>query len=118
MIHGPTPEEILERYTALTGRPALPPLWSFGLWLSTSFTTDYDEAIVSHLVDGMAEHGIPMSVMHLDCYWMKPLQWCDFEWDESAFPDPDGMLAPAARTGACVCDVDQSVPWPAVTAVR
>jgi alpha-D-xyloside xylohydrolase len=92
VIHGPTPKEILERYTALTGRPALPPLWSFGVWLSTSFTTDYDEATVSDLVDGMEQRGIPISVMHLDCYWMKPLQWCDFEWDESAFPDPDGML--------------------------
>jgi alpha-D-xyloside xylohydrolase len=92
VIHGPTPREILERYTALTGRPALPPLWSFGLWLSTSFTTDYDEATVAHLVDGMAARDIPMSVMHLDCYWMKPLQWCDFEWDECAFPDPQGLL--------------------------
>ena len=40
VIYGPTPKEILGRYTALTGRPALPPAWSFGLWLSTSFTTD------------------------------------------------------------------------------
>ena len=92
VIHGPTPKEILERYTALTGRTALPPLWSFGLWLSTSFTTEYDEETVTHFVDGMAERGIPLSVMHLDCYWMKPLRWCDFEWDTSAFPDPDGML--------------------------
>ena len=74
VIHGPTPKEILERYTALTGRPALPPLWSFGLWLSTSFTTEYDEDTVAHFVDGMAERGIPLSVMHLDCYWMKPLR--------------------------------------------
>jgi alpha-D-xyloside xylohydrolase len=93
VIHGPTPKAILERYTALTGRPALPPLWSFGLWLSTSFTTDYDEGTVSQFVDGMAERDIPISVMHLDCYWMKPLQWCDFEWDEAAFPEPDAMLA-------------------------
>lgn len=39
VIYGPTPKEVLERYTALTGRPALPPPWSFGLWLTTSFTT-------------------------------------------------------------------------------
>ena len=30
---------LLEKYTALTGRPALPPPWSFGLWLTPSFTT-------------------------------------------------------------------------------
>ncbi len=46
---------ILRKYTALTGRPALPPAWSFGLWLTTSFTTPYDEETVTQFVDGMAE---------------------------------------------------------------
>ena len=92
VVHGPTPRQIVEKYTALTGRPALPPRWSFGLWLSTSFLTDYDEATVTHFVDGMRERDIPLSVVHFDCYWMKPLQWCDFEWDRDAFPDPEGML--------------------------
>ncbi len=92
VVHGPTPREIVEKYAALTGRPALPPRWSFGLWLSTSFLTDYDEETVTHFVDGMQEREIPLSVVHFDCYWMKPLQWCDFEWDRDAFPDPEGML--------------------------
>ncbi|MFT4279977.1 alpha-xylosidase [Microbacterium sp.] len=92
LIYGPSPREILERYTAMTGRPALPPKWSFGLWLTTSFTTDYDEETVTEFVDGMSRREIPMSVFHFDCYWMKPLNWCDFEWDRSAFPDPEGML--------------------------
>jgi alpha-D-xyloside xylohydrolase len=92
VIYGATPRQILERYTALTGRPALPPLWSFGLWLSTSFTTDYSEETVTHFVDGMADRGIPLSVFHFDCYWMKPLNWCDFTWDRDAFPDPPKML--------------------------
>ena len=52
LIYGPTPKEVLSRYTALTGRPALPPPWSFGLWLTTSFTTDYDEATVTQLCAG------------------------------------------------------------------
>ncbi|HEX5907270.1 MAG TPA: alpha-xylosidase, partial [Propionibacteriaceae bacterium] len=47
VIYGPTPAEILRKYTGLTGRPALPPPWSFGLWLSTSFTTSYDEKTVT-----------------------------------------------------------------------
>ena len=42
-INGPTMKEVLEHYTDLTGKPALPPQWTFGLWLSTSFTTNYDE---------------------------------------------------------------------------
>jgi len=36
IIYGDRPLEIFERYTALTGRPSLPPLWSFGLWLTVS----------------------------------------------------------------------------------
>ena len=42
VIDGPTPKAVLDRYTRFTGRPALPPAWSFGLWLTTSFTTNYD----------------------------------------------------------------------------
>jgi alpha-D-xyloside xylohydrolase len=99
VIYGPTPAEILRSYTALTGRPALPPRWSFGLWLSTSFLTDYDEPTVMGLADGMAEHDIPLSVLHFDCYWMKPLQWCDFEWDRDAFPEPEAMLERLGERG-------------------
>jgi alpha-D-xyloside xylohydrolase len=92
VIYGPTPKEILRRYTALTGRPAVPPAWSFGLWLSTSFTTDYDEETVGRFVRGMAERDIPLGVFHFDCFWMKAYQWCDFTWDPAVFPDPEGML--------------------------
>ncbi|MFE4799413.1 alpha-xylosidase [Streptomyces sp. NPDC056708] len=93
VVHGPTPKQILQRYTALTGRPALPPAWALGLWLTTSFTTDYDEATVNRFVDGMAERGIPLSVFHFDCFWMRGYQWSDFVWDSDTFPDPAGMLA-------------------------
>lgn len=55
VINGPTIKEVLEKYTALTGRPALPPPWSYGLWLTTSFVTDYDEDTVMSFVNGMAE---------------------------------------------------------------
>ena len=98
VIHG-TPKQILETYTAMTGRPALPPLWSFGLWLSTSFTADYDEQSVMSFVDGMAEREIPLSVFHFDCYWMKPLNWCDFVWDPDTFPDPEGLLSRLTKRG-------------------
>jgi alpha-D-xyloside xylohydrolase len=92
VVHGPTPKDVLRRYTALTGRPALPPAWSFGLWLTTSFTTSYDEETVSSFVQGMADREIPLHVFHFDCFWMREYQWCDFTWDPRAFPDPEGML--------------------------
>jgi alpha-D-xyloside xylohydrolase len=103
VIHGPTPKEILSRYTALTGRPALPPAWSFGLWLSTSFTTDYDEATVNRFVQGMTDREIPLSVFHFDCFWMREYQWSDFTWDPEVFPDPEGMLARLKEQGLRIC---------------
>ncbi|WP_447041258.1 alpha-xylosidase [Streptomyces sp. DSM 118878] len=92
VVAGPTPKDVLRRYTALTGRPALPPAWSFGLWLSTSFCTDYDEETVTGFVDGMAARDLPLSVFHFDCFWMREHQWTDFRWDPDVFPDPEGML--------------------------
>lgn len=92
VIYGPTPKEVLEKYTALLGRPALPPPWSFGLWLSTSFTTNYDEKTVNEFIQGMKDREIPLSVFHYDCFWMRAFHWCDFEWDPAVFPDPKGML--------------------------
>ncbi|MCQ4211175.1 alpha-xylosidase [Streptomyces longispororuber] len=92
IVAGPTPKDVLRRYTALTGRPALPPAWSFGLWLTTSFCTEYDEETVTSFVDGMAERAIPLSVFHFDCFWMREYQWSDFTWDPDVFPDPVGML--------------------------
>lgn len=89
----------MENYTTLTGKPALPPAWSFGLWLTTSFTTDYDEETVTRFVDGMAERDIPLSVFHFDCFWMEALKWCNFEWDKNVFPDPQGMLARLKEKG-------------------
>nr|WP_315266622.1 alpha-xylosidase [Microbacterium lemovicicum] len=92
LIAGPTPKDVLDRYTALTGRPPVVPAWSYGLWLSTSFTTDYDEETVTSFIDEMARRELPMSVFHFDCFWMREFNWCDFEWDARVFPDPEGML--------------------------
>ncbi|WP_068496545.1 alpha-xylosidase [Paenibacillus kribbensis] len=103
IIGGANPKEVLDNYTKLTGKPALPPAWTFGLWLTTSFTTDYDEATVNHFVDGMAERDLPLSVFHFDCFWMKEYQWCDFQWDQDMFPDPEGMLQRLKAKGLKIC---------------
>ena len=93
VIYGPSPAEILEKYTALTGRAPQLPEWSFGLWLSTSFVTDYDEKTVTAFIDEMERREIPLDVFHFDCFWMREYQWCDFEWDPRTFPEPAAMLA-------------------------
>ena len=96
-------EHVLENYTTLTGKPALPPAYSFGLWLSTSFTTSYDEETVNSFIDGMAERKIPLQVFHFDCFWMKEYEWCNFEWDKDMFPDPEGMLKRLHDKGLEIC---------------
>jgi alpha-D-xyloside xylohydrolase len=103
VIYGPSPKRILERYTALTGRPGMVPAWTFGLWLSTSFTTRYDEQTVMGFINGMLERGISLSVFHFDCFWMKGSHWCDFLWDQSTFPDPKALLARIKAKGLRVC---------------
>ena len=52
LIYGPKPADVIRRYTDLTGKPALLPAWSYGLWLSTSFTTDYDEETTGSFIKG------------------------------------------------------------------
>ncbi len=103
LIYGPTPKEVLAKYTALTGRPALPPAWSFGLWLSTSFTTSYDEETVTGMIRQFAERKLPLHVFHFDVFWMREFRWCDFTWDPRVFPDPKGMLSRIKGHGLHVC---------------
>lgn len=103
LINGPTMKEVLMRYTDITGKPSLPAPWTFGLWLSTSFTTNYDEETVNSFVDGMIDRKIPLSVFHFDCFWMKDFNWCDFTWDSRVFPDPEGMLHRLKEKGLKIC---------------
>lgn len=103
LIYGPTMKEVLKKYTDLTGKPALPPAWSFGLWLSTSFTTDYSEKTVMQFIDEMQERDIPFDVFHFDCFWMKEFEWCGFEWDQKMFPDPAGLLKRIHAKGLKIC---------------
>ncbi|MEE1650183.1 alpha-xylosidase [Brachybacterium sp. J144] len=100
---GGNPLAVIDRYTARSGRPPQLPEWSFGLWLSTSFTTQYDEETVLSFVDGMAERGIPLSVFHFDCFWMRGFHWSDFTWDPTTFPDPRGLIAKLHERGLKVC---------------
>ncbi len=103
VIGGETISDVVCTYTNLTGRPSLPPAETFGLWLTTSFTTDYDEKTVTSFIDGMAERDIPLEVFHFDCFWMKAYNWCDFTWDKSMFSDPKAMLSRIKAKGHKIC---------------
>ena len=103
VIGGKSIAEVIGNYTALTGKPALPPAYSFGLWLTTSFTTNYDEETVTSFIDKMAEYDIPLQVFHFDCFWMKEFEWCNFTWDKRMFPDPKAMISRLKEKGIQIC---------------
>ena len=96
-------KDVLYKYTGMTGRPPVLPAWTFGLWLSTSFTTDYDENTVMSFINGMKERDIPLSVFHFDCFWMQGMKWCNFIWDKKVFPDPAGMIKRIKSLGLHIC---------------
>ncbi|MCR4703850.1 MAG: alpha-xylosidase [Saccharofermentans sp.] len=103
LFAGNSMKDVLTLYTGLTGRVPELPDWSFGLWLSTSFSTDYDEKTVLSFVDGMLERGIDLKVFHFDCFWMKDSHWCNFLWDSDMFPDPEGLISKLHERGLHVC---------------
>jgi alpha-D-xyloside xylohydrolase len=95
--------DTLRLYTGLTGRPALPPAFTFGLWLTTSFTTTYNEETITSFIDGMADRDIPLQVFHFDCFWMKEYELCNMEWNLEQFPDPKAMLGRLKDKGLSSC---------------
>ena len=90
IIHGPSFKDILERYTDLTGKAPVPPKWSFGFWISRCMYMSRDE--VEGVVQGMRERGFPCDVLSIDPYWMGETPWCTYEFDETAFPQPEKMI--------------------------
>ena len=97
-----TPKEIVSAYTELTGRPAVPPEWAFGLWASTCFV-QFTEASVLEVARRLRAEGIPCDVFHLDSFWQRAYMWCDFEWDAARLPDPRRLLAELHREGFHNC---------------
>jgi len=102
VIGGGEPKEVLCRYTALTGRTPLPPAWSFGLWLSTSWLPDSDAQITYDTIDKMAAYQIPLSVFHFDARWMDEYKCCDFVWSER-YGDVPQMLRKIHEKGVRTC---------------
>jgi len=101
LIAGPTLKEILPRYTAITGVPGLPPLWSFGLWMGRITYSSQQE--VEQVARDLREHTIPCDVIHIDTGWFAREWVCDLEFGQRSFPDPAGMLARLREQGFRVC---------------
>jgi alpha-D-xyloside xylohydrolase len=90
---------LIRAYHQLTGAPAVPPDWSFGFWISRWGYRNRDEVMA--VARRMREERVPCDVIHVDPYWMRYHEGHhgDLEWDESAFPDPKGMIAELKALG-------------------
>ena len=90
LIGGDTVEEIIRGYRDLTGYPSMPPLWSFGVWMSRMTYFSADE--VDDICDRLRREHYPCDVIHLDTGWFKTDWLCEWKFNEERFPDPERFI--------------------------
>ncbi len=91
------PKDILSEYTALTGRSPVPPLWSFGFWMSRITYNSEDQ--VRQVAQQLRAHQIPADVIHLDTGWFETDWRNDYRFSASRFHDPAKMIADLNQQG-------------------
>lgn len=97
LIGGDTVEEILHAYRDLTGYPSMPPLWSFGVWMSRMTYFSADE--VNAICDRLRQEHYPCDVIHLDTGWFKTDWLCEWKFNEERFPDPKKFVQDLLKKG-------------------
>lgn len=96
-----SPKEILSEYTALVGRPEMPPLWSFGTWMSR--ITYFSEAEGRDVARKLRENKIPSDVIHFDTGWFGVDWQCDYAFAADRFDNPKQMLDDLRTQGFRTC---------------
>jgi alpha-D-xyloside xylohydrolase len=91
------PKDVLDEYTKLTGKAPMPPLWSFGLWMSriSYFSEDETRTVAAKL----RASRIPSDVIHLDTGWFETDWRTDYEFSKTRFKDPAKMIADLKQDG-------------------
>jgi len=95
------PKDILDEYTNVTGKPEMPPLWSFGFWMSR--ITYFSEAEGREAARLLRENKIPADVINFDTGWFEVDWRCDYEFAESRFDDAEKMIADLKADGFHTC---------------
>ncbi|MBK7106480.1 MAG: alpha-xylosidase [Ignavibacteriae bacterium] len=95
------PKDILNEYTNLTGKPAMPPLWSFGFWMSR--ITYFSEVDGRTVVNKLRENKIPTDVLHFDTGWFETDWRCDYQFSKSRFKDAKKMILDFKEDGIQTC---------------
>ena len=97
LIGGKSPEQILHSYRMLTGFPQMPPLWSFGIWMSRMTYFSADE--VNDICDRLRKEHYPCDVIHLDTGWFRTDWLCEWKFNPDRFPDPKGFIQHLKQNG-------------------
>jgi alpha-D-xyloside xylohydrolase len=92
-----TPKEILDAYTTLTGKSPMPPLWTFGFWMSR--ITYMSEEEVRNVATKLRQYKIPADLIHLDTGWFETDWRSDYQFSKTRFPDPAKLFADLKRDG-------------------
>ena len=91
VISGPSPKEILQRYTQdLTGTSPVPPVWSFGLWLSRNSYQSW--TVVDEVIAQADKHRIPLDDVHLDTAWFREDWNPDLIFDKERFANHEEKM--------------------------
>lgn len=91
------PKDILSEYTSLTGRSPVPPLWSFGFWMSRITYKSEDE--VREVAARLRQYRIPSDVIHLDTGWFETDWRSNYQFSPTRFRDPARMIADLKKQG-------------------
>ena len=95
VIDGPAPKDVVRRFTDLTGKLPLPPLWSLGYHQCRY--SYYPESKVRFIADNFRERQIPGEVIWLDIHYQDG--YAPFTWDPARFPNPARLIAHLRRQG-------------------
>ena len=97
IIGGDTVEQITRGYRDLTGYPSMPPLWSYGVWMSRMTYFSADE--VNGICDRLRKEHYPCDVIHLDTGWFKTDWLCEWKFNEERFPNPKKFVQDLLKRG-------------------
>ena len=95
------PKDILDEYTDLVGKPGMPPLWSFGTWMSR--ITYFSEREGYDVAANIRKNKYPCDVIHFDTGWFDVDWQCDYKFSENRFQNPQQMLKDLRSQGFHVC---------------
>lgn len=95
------PKDILDEYTDLVGKPGMPPLWSFGTWMSR--ITYFSEKEGYDVAANIRKNKYPCDVIHFDTGWFDVDWQCDYKFSENRFQNPQQMLKDLRSQGFHVC---------------